>query len=111
VSASSAFVKFPEHYRSDGHTVLFAIIKLHLSLGRETATYLPSRAQIKNEWSYTFTPPPFLHGVSRGNFAFVFAYAVTDYQRYTKRFIVEVYLEIFFKYRNTSRLTSLTKIS
>jgi hypothetical protein len=30
----------------------------------------PPSDEIKNEWSYTSTPPTFLHGIDRGNFPF-----------------------------------------
>jgi len=31
----------------------------------------PSRAEIKNEWSYTSIPPIYLHSVERDNFTFI----------------------------------------
>jgi hypothetical protein len=35
---------------------------------READHSVPSSAEIKNEWSYTPTPPTCLHGVERGSF-------------------------------------------
>jgi len=32
----------------------------------------PNSAEVKNEWSYTATPPTSLHGVDMGNFTFFF---------------------------------------
>jgi len=32
---------------------------------------LPSSAKVKNEWSYTSTPPTCLHGMDRDNFTFM----------------------------------------
>jgi hypothetical protein len=32
----------------------------------------PSSTEIKNDWSYDSTPPIYLHGMHRGNFAFYF---------------------------------------
>jgi hypothetical protein len=39
---------------------------------REVDHSSPPRAEVKNEWSYTFAPPICLHGVDRDNFAFTF---------------------------------------
>ena len=41
-------------------------------LGREVDHLNPSSAEVKNEWSYTPTPPPptSFHGVQRNKFAF-----------------------------------------
>jgi hypothetical protein len=38
--------------------------------GREADRSPPSRAEVKNEWSYTPTPPVCLHGFDRDNFKF-----------------------------------------
>jgi hypothetical protein len=50
----------------------------------------PSSVEVKNEWSYTFTPPLRLHGLDRDNFtvlALTFVHSVltlsdTDKKRY-----------------------------
>jgi len=38
--------------------------------GREVYHLRPSGAKVKNEWSYTSTPPICLHGVDRDDFTF-----------------------------------------
>jgi hypothetical protein len=40
--------------------------------GREVNHSHPSSAEVKNEWSYTYTPPICLHGVDRYNLALFF---------------------------------------
>jgi hypothetical protein len=32
--------------------------------------FIPSTTEVKNEWSYDFTPPLYLHGTDRENFTF-----------------------------------------
>jgi hypothetical protein len=38
--------------------------------GREINKLFPSRAEVKNEWSYTSAPPAYLHGVNKDNYVF-----------------------------------------
>ena len=38
--------------------------------GHEVNDLPPSSSKIENEWSYTSTPPIYLHGVDRENFTF-----------------------------------------
>jgi len=39
-------------------------------LGHDVNHSTPSSAEVKNEWSYTFAPPIYLHGMDRDNFTF-----------------------------------------
>jgi hypothetical protein len=52
--------------------------------GREVDHSSPSRAEVKNEWSYTSTFPIHFHGVDRKNFTFI-CYHVNDIYRVIKK--------------------------
>jgi hypothetical protein len=50
--------------------------------GREVNHSPPSSAEVKNEWSYTSTPPICLHCVDRENFAFLIFVPHTSYTKH-----------------------------
>jgi hypothetical protein len=41
--------------------------------GREVHHSPPSTAEVKNEWSYTSTPPVYLHGLDTASITFYFS--------------------------------------
>jgi hypothetical protein len=70
VHTGSGNTPLPLSFLFSGYLVSFLGIK---NLEYEVDHSPPPNAEVKNEWSYTSTPPTCLHAMHRVNFAFTFS--------------------------------------